>query len=173
MKYALDGSSPSIDSDAFVAPSADVIGDVRLGTDSSVWFGAVVRGDVDRIRIGSATNVQDGSVLHVRDGIPLRVGDRVTIGHGVTLHACEVEDETLIGIGSVLLDNVTVRSHSIVGAGSVVTPGTEVDSGSLYMGTPAQKVRDLKESELEMIQESSRNYVRHTREYLEKLDDPS
>lgn len=173
MKYTLAGTSPSVDPGAFVAPSADVIGNVRIGTDSSIWFGAVARGDVNRIRIGTATNVQDGSVLHVRHNIPLRIGDRVTVGHGVTLHACEVEDETLLGIGSVLLDNVTVGTRSIVGAGSVVTPGTEVESGSLYMGTPAQKVRDLKDDELEMIGESAQNYVRHTREYLEGLDDGS
>ncbi|MFB6355608.1 MAG: gamma carbonic anhydrase family protein [bacterium] len=169
MKYSLESDEPSIPESAFVAPSADVIGNVTLGERTSVWFGTVARGDVDSIRIGEETNIQDNSTLHVREGMPLEIGNRVTVGHSAKLHACTIEDEVLVGIGAVVLDDAVLRSHCMIGAGAVVTPGTEVPPGAVYMGSPAQFERNLSESELELIKESARNYVDRTRHYRNEL----
>jgi len=170
MIHSLGGTTPDVAEDVFIAPSADVIGRVRIGSKSSLWFGLVARGDVDRIEIGEQTNIQDNCILHVRDGTPLKIGSRVTVGHGVNLHACHIESESLVGIGSTVLDGATVSKHSMVGAGSVVTPGTEVPPGALYMGTPASFSRNLDQEEVDMIKESAEDYVEHGREYRSQYE---
>ena len=159
--------TPRLGRDVFVAPSATVIGDVSIGDFSSVWFNAVVRGDVHRIRIGRYTNVQDSCVLHVTvDKFPLSIGDRVTIGHGCILHGCKLADECLIGMGAVILDNVELGERCIVGAGSVITSDVKIPPRTVVMGVPARPQRELNKQELEMLEQSAKNYVDLSREYL-------
>src|SRR5262249_48168388 len=142
------GIHPRIHPTAFVEESAQVIGDVHLGEESSIWFNAVVRGDVHYIRIGDRTNIQDNSVIHVRnDSHPTILEDEVTVGHSVTLHGCYVEKGSLIGIGSIVLDDVRVGAFSLVAAGSLVSPGTVIPPRSLVMGLPAKVKRELTEAE--------------------------
>jgi len=151
---------PTIPSSVFIAPSADVIGDVEIGEDSSVWFGTVIRGDVHTIRIGTRTNIQDLSMLHVtRKTHPLVIGNEVTVGHHVTLHGCTVKDRVLVGMGAVVLDGAVIGAQSIVGAGSLVTQGMQIPSGSLVFGNPAKVKRSLKAEELSFLAESAQNYV--------------
>jgi len=161
------GMVPQVAPSAFVEASAQLIGDVRVGEDSSVWFNCVIRGDVNHIRIGSSTNVQDGSIIHVASGrFPAIIGDRVTIGHGVILHGCKILDRSLVGIGSIVLDGVTVGEESIIAAGSLVTPGTEVPPRSMVMGSPARVRRQVSEEELEWIDAHWKNYVEYKNSYL-------
>jgi len=160
--------SPKIDDSAFVVESAQIIGDVVIGEESSVWFNAVIRGDVNHIRIGNYTNIQDGCVLHVaRKTHPLIVGDEVTVGHNVTLHACTIGSRCLIGMGAVVMDGAEIGEHSIVGAGALVTPGTKIPPGSLVLGSPAKVKRELTEDEKRGIRESAANYVGDIENYLE------
>jgi carbonic anhydrase/acetyltransferase-like protein (isoleucine patch superfamily) len=154
--------------------SADVIGNVIIGADSSVWPKCVVRGDVNRIRIGSRSNIQDATVIHVTHdgpytpdgGIMTIVGDDVTVGHQVVLHACEVHDRCLIGMGAMLMDGVFVEEDVMVAAGSLVPPGKRLFSGKLYKGSPAVVVRDLTAKEIEMLKYSAAHYVRLKDAYL-------
>ncbi|MFC4728651.1 gamma carbonic anhydrase family protein [Coralloluteibacterium thermophilus] len=165
---------PQLGARVYVDPAATVIGDVALGDDASVWPGCVLRGDVNRIRIGARTNVQDGTIVHVTHegpftrpgGIPTLVGDDVTIGHGVILHACTVEDACLIGMRAILLDGVVVKRHAFVGAGALVPPGKTVGEGELWLGNPARKVRMLTDRELENLHYSAAHYVRVKDRYL-------
>lgn len=157
---------PNIAASAYIDEAAVVVGDVTIGEDASIWPMAVIRGDVQSIRIGARTNVQDGSVLHVTSdnaftpgGFALTIGDDVTVGHGAILHACTVEDMSLIGMGATVLDGAVVRPRVMVGAGSLVPPGKELESGYLWLGSPVQKVRPLKEKELEYLAYSARHYV--------------
>ena len=151
---------PKIHETAFIADSAEVIGDVEIGQDSSVWFGSVIRGDVNRIRIGARTNIQDLSVIHVSSEThSTTLEDEITVGHRVTLHGCYIETGCLIGIGSVLLDGVRIGAHSLVAAGSLLTPGTEVPRFSLVMGSPAKVKRPLTQKELEDLPKFWKNYV--------------
>lgn len=151
---------PKVDDSAFVADNATVIGDVEIGAQSSVWFGAVVRGDVNRIRIGARTNVQDLSVVHVTTGThPTSIGDDVTVGHQVTLHGCTVKDRCLIGIGSVVLDGAEIGPDAMVGAGSLVPPGMVVPPGTLALGSPAQVKRPLRPEEIARLRESAASYA--------------
>jgi carbonic anhydrase/acetyltransferase-like protein (isoleucine patch superfamily) len=160
------GIYPRIHPTAFVEDSAQVIGDVHLGEESSIWFNAVVRGDVNYIRIGNRTNVQDNSVIHVRNGThPTILEDEVTIGHSVTLHGCYVEQGSLIGIGAIVLDDVRVGTNSIVAAGAVVSPGTVIPERSLVMGLPAKVKRQLTGEEVEQLAVFWKNYVDYTRLY--------
>lgn len=152
---------------AYVDEQALVLGDVEIGADSSVWPMTVVRGDVNRIRIGERTNIQDGSVLHVTHdgefdpgGSPLIVGSEVTVGHKVVLHACTVEDRCLIGMGAVVLDGAVVKSGAMVGAGALVSPGKVLDGGYLYLGAPARQARALTERERSFLEYSAAHYVR-------------
>ncbi len=164
------GRFPKIAPTALVLPGADVIGDVEIGEDASVWFGAVVRGDVNFIRIGDATNIQDRCVVHVTvDKHPTVIGDRVTVGHGAILHGCRVEDACLIGIGAIVLDAAVIGHHSFVAAGALVTPGTVVPPGSLVMGSPAAVKRELAKDEMENLEESARRYVKYASAYREYL----
>jgi carbonic anhydrase/acetyltransferase-like protein (isoleucine patch superfamily) len=158
------GIRPTFDETNFIANSADVIGDVRLGAQASVWYQSVVRGDVNWIRLGARTNVQDGAVLHVTHGTaPLRLGDDVTVGHGVILHGCTIRDRVLIGMGALVMDHAVIGSDSIVGARALVTQRMEVPPRSLVLGSPARVVRALTDDEVASIRSYSENYVRYSR----------
>lgn len=167
-----EGHTPSIHSTAYIDPAALLIGDVEVGEDSSVWPMCVIRGDVHHIRIGQRTNIQDGSVLHVThdseykpDGSPLIIGDDVTVGHQVTLHACTVQDRCLIGMGSIVLDDAVIESGALLGAGSLVNPGKRIESGYLWLGRPARRVRALTEKERAYLEYSASHYVRLQRRH--------
>ncbi len=158
---------PSIAASAFVADNATVIGDVSIGARSSIWFGAVLRGDVHSIRIGEETSIQDNSVLHGTHGLHATlVGSQVTVGHGVTLHGCTVGDRCIIGMGATLLDEAVVGERCIVGAGALVTPGTTIPPGHLAVGSPARPKRPLTEDELEWLEASASHYVELMQKYL-------
>jgi len=164
--YEYKGVRPRVGRDAFIAPNATVIGDVVLGDQASVWFGAVVRGDVMPIVIGARTNIQDGSVVHVTtDKAATHVGDDVTVGHMVLLHGCTVGSRVLVGMGSVVLDGAVVEDDSIVGAGSLVTPGTRVPSGFLALGRPARVVRPLTAEDRDWIRYAGVAYLDEGRIY--------
>lgn len=156
--YAIDGVAPHIAATAWVADSAQVMGQVELGEGASVWFGAVVRGDTDRITIGAGSNIQDASVLHADAGQPLLVGERVTVGHQVVLHGCTIGDESLIGIGAVVLNGAKIGKHCLVGAGALVTEGKEFPDGSMILGSPAKVVRQLTEAQIEGLRRSAQHY---------------
>ena len=159
------GIMPGIPESVLLAPGARVIGDVVVGERSSIWYNVVIRGDVNFIRIGDETNIQDGSVLHVtHETHPLVVGNRVTAGHAVRLHGCTVEDETLIGIGAIVLDGAVVENRSMVAAGALVPPGMVVPTGKLVAGVPARVLRDLSADELANFRESAQRYVNYARE---------
>ena len=155
--------------DWFVAPSASVIGDVYLGHDASVWFGAVIRGDLEPIRIGAGTNIQDNSVLHTDMGAPLVIGDNVTVGHKVMLHGCHVGDNALIGIGSVILNHSRIGRNCIVGANTLVTEGKEFPDGVLLIGAPAMVARDVTPEEIKEMKEAARRYAENGRRYRAEL----
>lgn len=162
-----NGRRPQIAPSAYVADSADIIGDVALGEHASVWFRAVLRGDVHHIRIGARTNVQDGAVLHGMKGLyPVELGDEVTVGHNVTLHGCIIESLCLIGMGSIILNNVRVSEGSIIAAGSLLPEGMIVPPRSLYMGRPARLHRQLTEDDLGVIRRYAANYVGYKDAYL-------
>jgi carbonic anhydrase/acetyltransferase-like protein (isoleucine patch superfamily) len=148
-----------IDPQAFIAPGAWVMGDVTLGPKSSVWYGCVLRGDMDRIVVGEATNIQDGSIVHVDTGVPALIGARVGVGHRAILHGCTIEDECLIGMGSILLNGVRIGTGSVVAAGAVVREGMEVPPGSLLMGVPAKVVRSVDEELRARIRGTWQHYV--------------
>lgn len=144
-----------------------VIGDVEIGSLSSVWFGTIVRGDVHHIRVGSSTNIQDNSVVHVTSNkYPTIIGNNVTVGHSVTLHGCSISDNSLIGIGSVIMDQSEVGEWSIVAAGSMVKPNTKIPSGKLWGGLPAKEIRDISEEEKDWIMNLSNHYVELSKQYL-------
>jgi carbonic anhydrase/acetyltransferase-like protein (isoleucine patch superfamily) len=158
---------PLIGTNVFVADTAVIIGDVVIGDESSVWFNAVIRGDVNFIRLGNKTNIQDGCVLHVTNGkYPLIIGSNVTIGHNATVHGCTLKDNLLIGMGAVVLDNSIVNSNSIVGAGSVIKENFTVPEGVLAAGVPAKIIRDLNETEIQKITQSAENYAAYSKEYM-------
>jgi carbonic anhydrase/acetyltransferase-like protein (isoleucine patch superfamily) len=166
MIHAYRGVMPKVHSSAWIAASADVIGDVELGEESSVWFTAVLRGDVHFIRVGRGTNLQDGTVVHVnRNGTPTILGDHVTVGHAARLHACHIKSNCLIGIGAVVLDGAVLEEECVVAAGAVVSPGTLVPRGSLLMGAPARVKRSVTEEDLELIYRSAKNYISLAAEY--------
>jgi carbonic anhydrase/acetyltransferase-like protein (isoleucine patch superfamily) len=167
------GTLPIIGRGVYLHPSAQVIGDVVLGDDVSVWPGTVIRGDVNAIRIGAGSNVQDLSVLHVSHksswdpgGSPLLIGTNVTIGHKVILHGCEIGDECLIGMGAIVMDKVVIQPRVLVGAGSLVPEGRVLESGYLYLGAPAKRVRPLTEGELAHFAYSAKHYIRLKNDYL-------
>ena len=157
--YELDGAAPRISQSAWVADSAQVIGDVELADDVSVWFGSVIRGDCETIRIGRRTNIQDLSVLHADTGMPLTLGDDVTVGHQAMLHGCTIGDASLIGIGAVILNGAKIGKGCLVGAGALVTEGKEFPDGSMILGSPAKVVRQLTETQLAGLRLSAQHYV--------------
>jgi gamma-carbonic anhydrase len=161
------GIVPAIDPTAYIDESAQVIGDVAIGAESSVWMNCVVRGDVNVIRIGRRTNLQDGTIVHVmRDTHQTRLGDEVTVGHGVILHGCTIEDRCLIGMGAVLLNGATIGHDSIVAAGTLVTEETTIPPRSLVMGRPAKVRRPLTEAEVASIRDYAERYVGYRLEYM-------
>jgi carbonic anhydrase/acetyltransferase-like protein (isoleucine patch superfamily) len=163
------GKRPLIAADSFIAPSADIIGDVEIGSQVGIWFGCVLRGDVAEIRVGDRTNIQDGTVIHVtRNGHPTLIGSGVTIGHQALLHACKLEDSCFVGMGATIMDDVIVESGAMVAAGALVTPGKVVKKGQIWAGNPAKPFRDLTEAELAFIKISEQNYMKHVAEYIEE-----
>jgi carbonic anhydrase/acetyltransferase-like protein (isoleucine patch superfamily) len=163
------GKKPRIAQTVYVAPSADVIGDVEIGEHSSVWFQVVIRGDVHYIKIGAYSNIQDRSVLHtMKDQYPVIIGDYVTVGHSVTLHGCAIESNCLIGMSATILNNARVGAGSIIGAGSLVTENSIVPPNSLFLGAPAKFVRRLEEKEQETILRYAHNYVEYKEIYLKE-----
>jgi carbonic anhydrase/acetyltransferase-like protein (isoleucine patch superfamily) len=163
--YQLDDLIPALHETAWVADSAQVIGDVELAEGVSVWFGTVVRGDTETIRIGSGSNIQDASVLHADHGVPLTIGANVSIGHQVMLHGCTIGDGSLIGIGAIVLNNAKIGRNCLVGAGSLVTEGKEFPDGSMILGSPAKAVRQLSPEQIEGLKMIAQHYVENARRY--------
>lgn len=169
MIYEFLKSTPQFNETAFVAPSADIIGDVTLGNESSVWFNVTIRGDVNYIQIGDRSNVQDNVCIHVMNQTgPTIIGDEVTIGHGAVVHGCTIKDRVLIGINATILDEVVIETDVIVAAGTLVPPGKTLESGYMYMGSPAKKARKLTDEELASIPKYATNYVKYSRAYQQK-----
>lgn len=155
---------PSFDDTNFIAPSAEVIGDVTLGAKSSVWFNATLRGDVNWIQVGEASNIQDNAVVHVTKGkAPTAIGDYVTVGHGAVVHGCTIADNVLVGMGAVVMDHAEVGRNTIIGARALVTARTEIPPRSLVLGSPAEVVRELTEEEVSSIRTYADNYLRYSR----------
>ena len=173
MILSFQNTAPSISEGVFVAPSADIIGDVSIGKNSSIWFGAVIRGDVNFIHIGENSSIQDLSMVHVThytnedksDGFPTIIGDNVTVGHCVTLHGCTIEDACLIGMSSTILDGAIIGKESIVAAGSLVTKNKVFPPRSMIMGNPAKWIRELRDEEVASLYQSAENYVRFKTQY--------
>lgn len=158
--------TPEIHKSVFIAKTAVIIGDVKIKKESSVWFNAVIRGDVNFIRIGEGTNIQDGCILHVtHNKYPLRIGSGITIGHNAVVHGCTIKDNILIGMGSVLLDNSVINSNSIIAAGALVKENTIVPEGVLFAGLPGKIVRKLTKNEIRNIKKSAGNYIKYALNY--------
>ena len=157
--YELDGIAPTLASGAWVADSAQVIGQVTLEENVSVWFGTVIRGDSEHIRIGRGSNIQDASVLHADTGVPLTLGENVTVGHQVMLHGCTVGDGTLIGIGAIVLNHAKIGKNCLVGAGALVTEGKEFPDGVMILGSPARVARQLTPEQIAGMQRIAKHYV--------------
>jgi carbonic anhydrase/acetyltransferase-like protein (isoleucine patch superfamily) len=169
MIYTFDDRRPEIATDAWVAPNATVIGDVRIDSEASVWFGAVLRGDVERLSIGRGTNIQDNAVLHSDPGAPLTLGAQITVGHLVMLHGCEIGDGSLIGIGAIVMNHARIGRHCIVGASAMVTEGKEFPDGSLILGSPAKLARPLTAEEIARLSWSAQRYIERAKRYRERL----
>jgi gamma-carbonic anhydrase len=162
-----EGLTPALHATSYLAETAVVIGDVVLGAGSSLWYGTVLRGDVMPIRVGARTSIQDNAVVHVTHGISgTTIGDGVTIGHGAIIHACTIEDDCLIGMGAVILDGARIRRGSVVGAGALVPPHTDIPEGSRVLGVPAKVRGEVSAQEREWITSSAEHYVRLTQRYL-------
>ncbi len=162
------GLEPRIAADAFVAPGAVVIGDVEIGAESSVWFGCVLRGDINYIRVGARTNLQDGTIVHVdQDAYATVIGDDVTVGHAAVIHACTLESACFVGMRATVMDGAVVESGAMVAAGALVTPGKRVSGGELWAGSPARRVRALSDGEAAGLTEIAGRYARLARAYRE------
>lgn len=162
---AYDGRFPEVDPEAFVADGATLVGAVRLAAGSSVWFSAVIRADNSPIEVGAGSNVQDGSVLHSDPGLPVRVGERCTVGHRAVVHGCTIGDDSLVGMGAVILNGAVIGAGSLVAAGTVVLEGTEVPPGSLVAGLPGKVKREVSDVERERIRSGTESYVVRARRY--------
>jgi len=167
--YAIDGAGPQLGPGAWAAPSADLIGDVRLGERASVWFGAVIRADNTPIVIGDESNIQDGAIGHSDPGFPLSIGARVTIGHQAILHGCTIADDCLIGLGARILNGAVLEPECLVGAGALITEGKRFASGSLIVGSPAREVRLLTPEEKQALRVSAAHYAAKAAHYAELL----
>jgi carbonic anhydrase/acetyltransferase-like protein (isoleucine patch superfamily) len=167
--YSLGDRRPNLGRDAWVAPNATLIGDVRLADNASIWWNAVLRGDNDTITIGANSNIQDGSVLHADEGVPLTVGANVTVGHLVMLHGCTIGEQSLIGIKSVILNNAVIGRHCIIGANSLISEGKVIPERSLVMGSPGKVVRQLNDEEVARLLLAAQGYVANARRYLTGL----
>ncbi|MAL18565.1 MAG: gamma carbonic anhydrase family protein [Balneola sp.] len=169
MIYEFLKRSPQFDETAFVAPSADIIGDVTLGKECSVWFNTTIRGDVNYIQIGDQSNIQDNVCIHVMNQTgPTIIGEKVTVGHGAVVHGCTIKDRVLVGINATILDEAVIESDVIIAAGSLVPPGKTLESGFMYMGSPAKKTRKLTEEEIASIPKYATNYIKYSRAYQQK-----
>lgn len=171
--YELDGQSPKLGKNAWVADSAQVIGKVTLEENVSVWFGTIIRGDSEKIHIGRGSNIQDASVLHADEGVPLTLGENVSVGHKVMLHGCTVGDGSLIGIGAVVLNHAKIGKNCLVGAGALVTEGKEFPDGSMILGSPAKAVKQLSPEQIAGLQRIATHYVEnaaHYRKSFKKID---
>jgi carbonic anhydrase/acetyltransferase-like protein (isoleucine patch superfamily) len=169
MKIPYKGISPAIHESVFVAPGAYLIGDVRIGEGSTVWFNAVLRGDDGPIMIGKRCSIQDNSTIHLFEGFPVEIADDVTIGHNVILHGCKIGRSSIIGMGSTLLDNVEVGEECIIGANTLLSGGIKIPPRSLVLGSPGRVVRELTEKDLQMLKMSSEHYVQKGKEFKEIL----
>lgn len=167
--YRFDQHTPQVAPDAYVADGATVLGRVTLGAKASVWFGAVVRGDNDRITIGAGSNVQDGAVLHVDPGIPMHIGERVSIGHQAMLHGCTIGDGTLVGIQAIVLNGAVIGPDCLVGAGALVTEGKHFPARSLILGAPAKLVRTLTDNDLLRLKGAADSYIERSARYTTSL----
>jgi carbonic anhydrase/acetyltransferase-like protein (isoleucine patch superfamily) len=167
--YEVDGMTPKIADSAWVASSAEVMGDVVLGDDVGIWFGVVVRGDTAAIQVGARTNIQDLSVLHADVGMPLTIGSGVTVGHKAMLHGCSVGDDSLIGIGAIVLNGAKIGKGCLVGAGALVTEGKEFPDGSMILGTPARVVAQLSPEQLQGLRASADHYVANAKRFKASL----
>ena len=167
--YRLGDLTPQLGPGAWAAPSADLIGDVRLSERASVWFGAVIRADNTAIIIGEDSNVQDGAVCHSDEGVPCTIGARVTIGHQAILHGCTIADDCLIGMGARILNHAVIASECIVGAGALVTEGKTYPAGSLIVGSPARVVRQLSDAERQLLRASAAHYAEKAAHYAAEL----
>ena len=163
--YELDGIAPQIADSAWVADSAQVMGEVSVAADASIWFGTVVRGDTSTITIGEGSNVQDASVLHADLGMPLVIGRHVTVGHQVMLHGCTIGDETLIGIGAIVLNGAKIGKNCLVGAGALVTEGKEFPDGTMILGSPARAVKQLSAEQMQSLRTSAQHYIDNARRF--------
>ena len=173
MIRSFNNTEPKIDKTAYVDEQSTVIGNVTIGKDSAIWPQVVVRGDINSIKIGDRTNIQDGSILHVThasefcpSGYALSIGNDVTVGHSAVIHACTIKDTVLIGMGSIILDGATINSECMLAAGALVGPGKELESGYLYVGSPAKKLRELSERELDFLLYSAKGYVDLKNQYM-------
>ena len=163
------GFTPKVESSAFIAPNATLIGDVEIGANASIWFGVILRGDGPGIRVGENSNLQDGTVVHIASrGLMTTVGRNVTVGHMVLLHACEVQDDSFVGMHSTVLDGAVIETGAMVAVGAVVTPRKIVRKGELWAGNPAQKLRDLTEKDYETFRRVAAQYVRLANSYREE-----
>jgi carbonic anhydrase/acetyltransferase-like protein (isoleucine patch superfamily) len=167
--YELDGQAPQLAKGVWIADSAQVIAQVTLEENVSVWFGTVIRGDSEQIRIGRGTNIQDASVLHADEGVPLTIGENVSVGHKVMLHGCTVGDGSLIGIGAVILNHAKIGKNCLVGAGSLVTEGKEFPDGSMILGSPAKVVRQLTPEQIAGLQRIAAHYVENAQRFRSGL----
>lgn len=159
MLISYEGIEPKIHSSVFVAPGAMIIGDVTIGAESTVWFNTVLRGDLEPIRIGCRTNIQDGTVIHMDKDMPCLIGDDVTVGHGAILHSCTIDNETLIGMGAILLTGSKISERAIIAAGTLVLEGQEIPAGTVAMGVPAKVRREITEEERIRVQQGKDDYV--------------
>lgn len=160
MIYTLPNRTPQIHPTSYIAPSADIIGSVVIGEQASVWFGAVLRGDNDLIRIGARSNIQDGAVLHVDAGIPINIGENVTVGHSVMLHGCRIGDFSLVGIGSRILNNVVLDKYCLVGANTLITEGKSFPQRAMIIGSPGKMVRQLTDNEVDNLRNYAALYIK-------------
>ena len=165
MIYDLEKNVPEISADSWVAPNAIIIGKVKLEKNSSIWFNAVLRGDIEKIVIGENSNIQDGSVLHTDPGCPLTVGKGVTVGHMVMLHGCEISDDTLIGIGSTILNKAKIGKNCIIGANTLITENKVIPDNSLVLGSPGKVIRKVTDEEIKVIRENAKHYVKNSKRY--------
>jgi len=166
--YQFDGKMPKVHKHSFIASSADIIGNVSIGEYSNIWFGTVLRGDMDYISIGEYTNIQDNCTVHNDDDYSVNIGDYVTIGHNAVIHGCKISSYTLIGMGSTILNGAEIGEYTIIGAGSLVTQGKKIPSGVLCMGVPAKVIRELTMEEKESLKKSAEHYVELSNKYFLK-----
>jgi len=159
------GKTPKIDESCFVAPSADVIGDVTVGPKSSIWHRVVLRGDVDRIEVGSCSNIQDGTIVHVAEGFPTIIGNNVTIGHGAIIHGCIIKDGAFIGMGATIMDGAVIGEGALIGAGALVTEGKEIPPHTLVMGVPARVIKELPPEYIEIAKKRPLEYAELAQKY--------